>query len=160
MTQLTAASASFTRPNNTTQYSVGQTVADNTTAGSCHPMIFTLPTANFKLQRVGIVKSGSTNTLAQFRLHLHSQAPTLANGDGGTWSTSASSYLGDIDVDMTTRAFTDTAQGFGLFVTSDVPAYLALNPATLTVYGVLEARAAYTPVANETFTVTLYGETY
>jgi hypothetical protein len=160
MTQLTAASAVFTRPNNTTAYSSGQTVADSTTAGSCHPLIFLIPTANFKLQRVGMVKSGSGNTNAQFRLHLYSNAPTLANGDGATWSTTQSAYLGDIDVDMSIRAFTDNAQGFGLFATSDVPAYLALNPSTLTIYGVLEARGAYTPLANEIFTVTLYGETY
>jgi hypothetical protein len=160
MTQLTAASSTFTRPNNTTQYVIGYAVADNTTAGSCHPLIFTLPTANFKLQRVGMVKSGPTNTNARFRLHLYSQAPTLANGDGAAWSTTQSAYLGDIDVDMTARAFTDNAQGFGLFATSDVPAYLALNPSTLTVYAVVEALSAYTPLANEIFTTTLYGETY
>lgn len=160
MTQLIAASATFTRPNDTNAYSIGDAVIDNTTAGSTHPMVFTFPTANFKLQRVGIVKSGATNTNALFRLHLYSSGPTLANGDNGAWSTSQSAYLGDIDVDMTLRTFTDNAQGFGLFVTSDVPAYLALNTATLTAYGVLEARAAYTPVANEAFTVTLWGETY
>ncbi len=160
MTQITAVSASFTRPNDTTAYASGDLVADNTTAGSVHPMQFTLPTANFKLQRVGIVKSVAANTNASFRLHLYSNGPTVANGDNAAWSTSESSYLGDVDIDCTTRTFTDNAQGFGLFVTSDVPAYLAINPSTLLVYGLLEARGAYTPAALEVFTVKLYGETY
>lgn len=160
MTQLTAATSSFVRPNDTTAYTLGDLVANNTTAGSVQPLQFTLPSANFKLQRVGLLKSGATNTSAQFRLHLYSTGPTVANGDNGVWSTTASSYLGDIDIDMTIRAFTDNAFGFGLFATSDVPVYLAINPSTLLIYGLLEARAAYTPVANETFTGTLYGETY
>lgn len=160
MAQLTASAATFTRPNDTNVYALGDLVADNTTAGSVHPLQFIVPTANFKLQRVGLLKSSSTNTNAQFRLHLYSNAPTVANGDNGAWSTTASAYLGDIDIDATLRTFTDNAFGFGLFATSDVPVYLPLNPSTLLFYGLLEVRAAYTPVANEIFTVTLYGETY
>jgi hypothetical protein len=160
MTQLTAASSTFTRPNDTTPYAVGDSVIDNTTAGSCHPLTFLLPTANFKLQRVGVTKSGPINTNAKFRLHLYTNSPTLTNGDNAAWLTSQSSYLGDIDIDMTLRTFSDNAQGFGLFTTSDVPAYFAINPNTLSVYGVLEALSTYTPLANEIFTVTLYGETY
>ena len=160
MTQITAATATFTRPNDTNAYTIGDLVADNTTAGSVHPMQFTLPTANFKLQRVGLVKSAASNTNATFRLHMYSAGPTVSNGDNGSWLTTASSYLGDVDIDATLRAFSDTAQGFGLFATSDVPVYLAINPATLLIYALLEARGAYTPAANEIFTLSLFGETY
>lgn len=157
---LITSQASFTRPNDTTTYASGDLVADSTTAGSVHPLQFTFPTANFKIQRVGLVLSGAVNTLGSFRLHFYSNGPTVANGDNAAWSTTESIYMGDVDIDCTLRTFTDHAQGFGLFATSDVPLYLVINPATLLVYGLLEARAAFVPIANETFTVTLYGETF
>lgn len=158
MPQITAAASTFTRPNNTTQYTSGDLVANNTTAGSVNPLTFNLPTTNFKLQRVGAVKSNTTNTNASFRLHLYSSKPVVANGDNASWSSTISGFLGDIDIDMTIRSFSSGSAGFGLFATSDLPAYLDLSTPVL--YGLLEARASYTPTAKETFTVTLYGETY
>src|SRR5258708_13517408 len=100
MTQLTAASSTFIRPNNTTAYVLGQLVADNTTAGSIHPLQFTLPTANFKLQRIGVVKSGPSNTNAIFRLHLYSNGPTVANGDCASCSITQSAYLRPLNIDI------------------------------------------------------------
>lgn len=159
MTQVTASTASFTRPANTTTYAIADLVADDTTAGSVNPMVFTLPSSNFKLQRVSITKSNTTTTSATFRLHLYSSSPTVANGDNLSWSSTISNYLGDIDIDCSTRSFSNGGFGFGIFSASDFPVYLAVDQ-TLKVYGLLEAKAAYSPTSNETFTVTLYGETY
>jgi hypothetical protein len=57
-------------------------------------------------------------------------------------------YVGAIDVALD-RAFTDGAAG-------DASADMAVKLASgTTLYGLLEARAAYTPVSAEVFTATL-----
>ena len=58
---LTVASASFTRPANTTAYSAGGLVANSVTAGSVVPMSFTVQRAaglTFNLQRARLQKTG------------------------------------------------------------------------------------------------------
>jgi hypothetical protein len=150
-------SQSFTRPSNTTAYSTGQLVANTVTAGAVVPMSFTVGgnsmPGQFRLSRIRLFKSGTSNVNAQFRLHLYSTSPGAANGDGGAWSTNqAAAYLGSIDVGSM-KAFTDGCSDVG----DDAPGseHWIRLPAGTTFFGLLEARAAYTPVANEQFTVTL-----
>ena len=145
----------FTRPADTTAYTSGDLVANSTTAASVVPLKFTVNTGT-RIQRAGIVLSDATNTNASFRLHLYSSSPTCAtnHGDNASWSTTASGYIGSIDVDCTTRAFTDFVTGVGNSISGGVP----LEVGSGVIYGLLEARAAYTPTSAETFTVTLYGE--
>ena len=150
-------SAGFTRPNNTTAYASGQLVANSVTAGSVVPLQFSVGgnsmPGEFRLTRIRLFKSGTSSTNAAFRLHLYSAAPTAANGDGAAWSTNqAAAYLGSIDV-AAMKAFTDGCADVG-----DDPAggeHLIRLPAGTAFYALLEARAAYTPSANEQFTVTL-----
>ena len=150
-------SASFTRPPNTTAYASGQLVANSTTAGAVAPMQFSVGgnsmPGEFRLTRIRLFKSGTGNANAAFRLHLYSAPPTAANGDGGSWSTNqAAAYLGSIDV-AAMKSFTDGCCDVG-----DDPAggeHLVRLPSGTAFYGLLEARAAYTPAANEQFTVTL-----
>jgi hypothetical protein len=138
----------FTRPADTTAYASGDLVANSTTAGSVVPLAFTasqVANSSHQVRRVRIVKSGTSVTNASFRLHLYNASPTPANGDNGAWSTSqAANYLGAIDVTVD-KAFTDGAAG---------QATTEIN-ARGTVYGLLEARGAYTPASAETFTVRL-----
>jgi hypothetical protein len=156
---ITNPSASFSRPANTTAYASGQLVANSTTAGSVVPLSFTAARTNgggFLVRRAIIAKSGASLTNAQFRLHLYTSSPTIANGDGATWSTTRSGHACDIDVTFTT-AFTDGADGIGVpNVNAQIypDCNIAANGGT-TVYGLLEARAAYTPLSGETFTVIL-----
>lgn len=157
--QLNAISANFTRPSDTTAYASGDLVANSTTAGSVQLLNFTMPSTNFKLQRVGIVHTAITTTNATFRLHLYTTGPTVANGDNGAWSTTQAGYLADVDIDCSIRAFTDNGQGFGLANSAGESIDLVI-PAGLIIYGLLEARGAYTPASAEVFTVTLYGESY
>lgn len=151
-------SANFTRPNNTTPYSTGNLVANSASAGSVAAMQFSVSgnsmPGEFRLTRIRLTKSGTTATNAQFRLHLYQvAAPTVANGDGGAWSTSgAANYLGSIDV-TSMKAFTDGCCDVGND-TSGAEHLIRLASGT-TFYGLLEARAAYTPAALEVFTVTL-----
>ena len=77
-------SQSFTRPNNTTAYASGQLVANSATAGLVVPMAFTVGgnsiPGQFRLSRIRLFKSGTSNSNAQFRLHLYAASPTVANG--------------------------------------------------------------------------------
>jgi hypothetical protein len=149
-------SQSFTRPSNTTAYSSGQLVANSVTAGLVVPMAFTVGgnsmPGQFRLSRIRLFKSGTSSTNAQFRLHLYGASPSVANGDGGVWSTGgAASYLGSIDV-PSMKAFTDGCADVGDDAAGSEHWIRLAGGATY--YGLLEARAAYTPIAGEQFTVT------
>lgn len=149
-------SATFTRPADTTAYANLDLVANSTTAGSVVPMTFSLPrNAGFKLYRASVSTSNATVTNEKYNIHFFSSSPTCANGDNGALSTTASGWLGSIAVDGTTSpTFTDTSVGWSTLTT-----YPLLIVAK-TVYGLLQATAAYTPTSAETFTVTLTGESY
>jgi hypothetical protein len=76
------------------------------------------------------------------------RVPTVStNGDNGaiTIATGAAGYLGQVDV-VINQAFTDGAAG--QLVTE-------INFTALTLYGLLEARGAWTPASAEVITVTL-----
>lgn len=147
-------SSSFTRPSDTTAYASGDLVANSTTAGSVSPMSWTLPrleAASVFIRRLKVRKSGTSVTNASFRVHLYKASPTCANGDNGAWSTSGvADYIGAFDVTMD-RAFTDGAYGTALPIAGSEIS-ISLNTGT-TIYGLIEARAAYTPSSAEVFTV-------
>lgn len=151
----TISAAVFTRPNDTTAYASGDLVANNTTAGSVVPLSLTLlnpSQTQAVVRRVKLLKSGTTATNGQFRVHFYSASPTVANGDNGAWSSNkAANYYGSIDV--TVSAFSDGCMGVGA---ATAGAEVVINPvAGSTIYCLLEARAAYTPAAQETFTLSV-----
>jgi hypothetical protein len=147
-------SASFTRPNDVTAYTSGDIVANSATAGSVTPLSFDLPRAAGRggmIRRARLRKSGTGVTSAVFRIHLYRASPiTVANGDNGAFSTDqVANYVGKIDITVD-QAFTDGASGNG------VPAIGSeINFAADTYYALVEARGAYTPVAQEVFTLEL-----
>jgi hypothetical protein len=144
-------SASVTRPADTTAYASGDLIANSTTAGSVVPMTFNPVTRgagrSAQIRRVRISKTGTSVTNASVRLHLYNTSSiTAANGDNGAWSTDkAANHSGYVDVTID-QAFTDGAFG---------QATCEINTNALTLYGLLEARGAYTPASAEVFTVTL-----
>jgi hypothetical protein len=144
-------STSFTRPADTTAYASGDLMANSTTAGSVVPMTFSPVTRgasrSAQIRRVRISKTGTSVTNASVRLHLYNTSTiTAANGDNGAWSTSAAaSYVGSVDVTID-KAMTDGAAG---------NATCEFNTGSISLYGLLEARGAYTPASAEVFTVTL-----
>ena len=147
-------SANFTRPADTTAYASGDLIANSTTAGSVTPMSFTAARTSggsLMIRRARLVRSGTGSISA--RLHLYTASPTPANGDNGAFSTDqAATYLGAFDF-TTDSTFTDGVVGFGIpVVGSDVSVKLSSGQ---TIYGLLEARAAFTPTSAGTFTVTL-----
>lgn len=154
--------ASFTRPNDATQYTSGDLVANNTTAGSVTPMTFNIPYGRgVKIWRVEIQRSDTDVTNAKFRLHLYRDSPTVTNGDNGAWLSIMAGYLGYVDVDGTLQTFSDDSNASGVYVNNSVFApWFILTDVDRKLYGLLEARDTYTPLANEVFTVVLSGESY
>lgn len=151
----TPSAPTFTRPADTTAYALGDLVANSTTAGSVVPLVFLVDRVDggsCLIRRLRLRKSGTGVTNAQFRLHLYSSSPVPVNGDNAAWSTPVAGYLGAFDVTID-RAFSDGAAGNGVPVNgSEIMAAVGGNG---NVYGLLEARAAYTPGNAETFTATL-----
>jgi hypothetical protein len=156
-------SDNFTRPNDTTAYASGDLVANSTTAGSVVPLAFSIhrsPSGSVRINRVKVKKSGAVVTNASFRLHLYASSPTVTNGDNGAWASIEAGYLGFIDV-VVDKAFSDGSAGHGCPVYTNV-CQIDVKLAGATdlaagkkIYGLLEARAAYTPAAQEVLTVSL-----
>ncbi len=153
-------SAPFTRPSDTTAYASGDLVANSTTAGSVTPLSFHVAgTRGCKIWRAKILKSGATATNASFRLHLFKDSPTVTNGDNGALAHIEANYQGFIDVVVSGSLGSDDNSGVGIFVNNALFSPLAIYTDTDQVlYGLLEARAAYTPASAEVFTVSLVGE--
>lgn len=150
--------ASFTRPATTPTYAVGGLVANSGTAASVTPMTFI--GACRKIGGTGrataarLSKTSTSLTNASYRLHLYKVAPTtVTNGDGGAWLTNEATWIGSFDVTMD-KVFTDAAKGKG---NATVGAYITYECATgsTSIYGLLEARAAYVGVSAEAFTAAL-----
>ena len=151
------AASQFTRPSDTTAYASGDLVANSTTPGSVAALQFTVArvaAGSGVIRRARIKKSGTGVTNASFRLHLYLASPgTITNGDNGAFSTSgAGDYMGAFDVTVD-RVFTDGADGFGVpVIGSEISFKLSSGQI---IYGLLEARAAYSPGTAETFNVSL-----
>lgn len=160
MSMSTIVAATFTRPADTTQYAVGDLIANSTTAGSCQPMRFGPVVEQLghsvRIDAARIFKSGTSVTSAQFRLHLWRASPgTPTNGDNGAIALAGTDYVGAIDVTMDT-AWTDGAFGRGLPLTN-TPMTATPRDGGMQMFGYLEARGTYTPASGEVFTVTLEG---
>jgi hypothetical protein len=147
----------FTRPNDATPYASGDLVANSTTAGSVVPIavVFGFPTteSQIELSRIRLAKSTTGVTNAAFRVHLFSTLPTVTSGDNAAIviATGAAGYLGQFDI-AAMQSFTDGASGT---ITTGSNRIVLIG--TGTIYALIEARGAYTPVALETFTLTLEG---
>ncbi len=150
-------SANFTRPNDTTPYTIGDLVANSASAGSVSAMSWTLTrvaAGSAVIRRVRARKTSTSVTTASFRVHLFAAAPlTVTNGDNGAFSVSGTAdYLGAFDVTYD-RSFTDGAFGAGVPVTGSEHGIKLASGSTI--YGLVEARSAYTPIALEVFTFEL-----
>jgi len=157
---VSAAAAAMTRPADTNAYAAGDQISNSTTAASVVPLQFavTIPASGWLLiDRATIRKSTSTVANAVFRLHLFNATPTIATtGDNGVFATTVAGASAEIGLlDCTTRgAYTDGANARG--VPTDSP-YVTLTgtPGAFTVYGMLEALAAYAPGNAEVFNVSI-----
>jgi hypothetical protein len=147
------ATSAFTRPADTTAYANGDLVANSTTAGSVVPLTFANAVRDVagvsRIERIRLRKSGTSITNASFRVHLFSASPTVTNGDNGAFLTPVSDYIGAFDVIMD-RAFSNGAAGAGVPISGGAATFTI--PAGTSLFALIEARAAYTPVSAEVFT--------
>lgn len=152
--------ATFTRPNDTSAYAIGDLVANNTAAASVAPLQWTCPAASpFCIPAIKFEKNGATVTNAQFRVHLFlTTIPTIATtGDNGVFASVVSGTAAWFG------AYEGTMQGFADGgVAECTPINGVIRPDMIApgdlIYGLVEARAAYTPTAQEVFIATLLQE--
>lgn len=146
---------SFTRPADTTAYASGDLVGNSTTAAQVAPMaldVMRVDGGSCMVRRARLRKSGVSITNASFRVHLFNAAPAVSSGDNAALACSgADAYIGRIDINID-QSFADGAVGQSDFLTTDMHVRLSSGK---TIYALLEARGAYTPVSGETFALRL-----
>lgn len=152
------AGASFTAPAGIAAYASGQLIANSATAGSVTALQFAVCrdlTGTTGMVRRARVKTPDTGFAgATVRLHLYKSSPTVANGDHGTFSSTESDWVGDVDVTLD-HAFSDPLEkGMGVPVVGSEINY-DCNVGVQVLYGLLEARSAITPLGGKTFSVTV-----
>lgn len=154
-------SDSFIRPGDTTQYTAGDLVANDTTAGNVVSLQFgvaRLGVGRGIIRAARIFKDDETLTDAVFNLHLFSQEPEVANGDNGAFSPDTmANWIGVIPVDIATNGRASATDSAGRGVPT-VPINFDLSSISSVerrLYGLLEAGDTYTPAEDETFTVTI-----
>lgn len=160
--------ATFTRPADTNAYASGDLIANSTVAASVAAMQFSIGNnmagQSFLLRRLKLIKSTNVLTSAQFRMHFFTADPFAsapAAGDNGALVFAAGvigDHVGQIDVTIDKNVFnaSDGSLGYGVQTEgSKIGFYLPASASGLTLFGVLEARAAYGPGSGEVFTATL-----
>ena len=162
----TIASATMTRPANTTTYAAGDLVANSTTAGSVTGLVFSNAVRlneNYRIEGLRLRKSDPSLTNASFRIYICRALPTLSVGDNGVFNSSGVLAIDSIQhviewVDVTmTRSATSGAFGRGTPSNSGVVSLSPVDPSTKLI-GLIEATAAYTPASGETFNCILEGQ--
>lgn len=156
-----ARAARITRPNDTTPYTAGDLVANSTTAGSVTPFAFTLDgyAQPVKVSRFIMRSSNDTVTNKNFSLYLYSVSPVPTNGDNGAFAVTAANGTNNLaGIFGSTAALASGGGSINYFYPQDgaagyvngwIPQLMSLP-----FFGLLVARAAYTPTANETFDIT------
>lgn len=158
--------ANLTRPNDATAYASGDLIANSTVAGSVVPLTFADAVRAggeaVRIERARLRKSGTSLVNASFRVLIMRGLPTLSVGDNGVLDNAnvlaisdISDYVGAFDITMD-KAAANGARGVGV---PTVGAGITVVPAAggTTLYALIQATAAYTPVSGETFTLTLEG---
>jgi hypothetical protein len=159
------ASASFTRPADTTAYAAGDRVADSTSAATVLELtnVARGTLQAVRIERVRLRKTGPALTNAQFRVHLFRLLPTVNVNDNGVFNASSvlaladiTGYVGSVDVTMD-KAAVIGARGVGAPTTGSGITCEAAGTSghETSLWAVIEALAAYTPASAETFTLTL-----
>lgn len=144
-------SNSFVRPANASAYASGTLVANSTTAGSVVDLSWSAPTSTFRIVRARLSLSSKSVTNTNFRIHFFNSSTGVALGDGTTFVPSVlANEVCEMDVTVA-LAGSDVSQGYGAS-NQGIACYVALASGTA-FYGLIEARAAYTPASGETITV-------
>jgi hypothetical protein len=148
------ASAAMTRPADTSAYSVGDLIANNTVAGSVVPIPLAVARVNNgsgMIRRLRLKTNDAAFAAAVIRVHLYRDSPSVTNGDNGVFLTTESNYIGYADITLN-RHFSDAEKGFGV---PAVGSEWSFQPSagTQTIFALFEARTAVTPSSATVFTL-------
>lgn len=150
------ADATFTRPADTTAYSIGDLIANSTTAGSVTRMSFTgatLTGAGGEGYIVSVAAQKSTSTAASVRAHFLKTDHAVTNGDNGALlftSLDPDNYIGYVDLYFTGTAEDTIGTGGNEVAFSECRLPYTLSSGD-TIYAVLQARTAFTPANAGTY---------
>lgn len=152
-------SAAYAHTAVATAYVFGQLWANNATAGSVTFPTITVGKANnqaFNIIGGSLQKSGIVTTNAVFRIHLFTAAPTTAVPDRGTFqgNLTLTAQIGTMDCSIYDGG-SDVSFGMLSPTLGSQISSIPLSGAQTLVW-VPEVRGAYTPVASESLTLTLY----
>ena len=169
-----SARATFTRPSDTNAYAVADAIANSTTAGSVIPMSFRVAKNNGGTGKIigSQLLTDSATAFGAIRLHLFNRAPFAVAGYQADNSALALTYAamltGAADqsadgygvpnklplIDFTTfTAYTTSAMSIGVCDQTELDFMCA--PDSQLIYGLLEARAIFTPASAQNFSAML-----
>jgi hypothetical protein len=150
-------SGSFTRPSNTTAYAAGDLVANSATAASVAPLSWvTAGSQPFDIPEIRVHKTGAPT--ATLRCRLFTSSPTVdTTGDNGVFADNVNGAATCFAIyEGVLYPFKDGATGFLVPISGVIRLDYVGDPTT--VYGLLEAVEAFTPISAEVFTVTPHFE--
>jgi len=150
-------SSSFTRPDDTTAYAAGDLVANDVDAADVVALSWpTTGSRPFDIPGIRLHKTGPTG--ASFRLYLFAAAPTVDTaGDNGSLDANVNGADDLMAIyEGTLYGIKDGAVGLLVPISGVIKREYVGDPATL--YGLIRAGEAYTPIAEEVFTATLVFE--
>lgn len=155
------ANGTFTRPSNTTAYSIGDLIANSTTAGSVTPFSFTGATLGGS-GGSGFITGGqlfkSSTVAATIRAHILKTSHAVTNGDNGALvftSLDIDNYIGFIEFGFDGNALTAIGSSAGEVAQATDWALPYVLASTDTLYVFLQARTAFTPANAGTFDLRL-----
>lgn len=163
-----SAATEMTRTSDGNAYAIGDAISTTVTGSAVTPITFTVARANGYPGRIigALMFVNSATAFAYIRLHLFNQAPFAAAGyqaDNAALALTYTAmktgaaganpnYIGYVDFNGWV-AQSASAASYG---TSDqTELQFAPAAASQSIYGLLEARAAFTPASAETFDITL-----
>jgi hypothetical protein len=149
--------AQFTRPNDTTQYAIGDVIADSASAAT----ILTFEPVNDDgrgaiIQAATLIDNEAPATKLDSELYLFDTAPTMQN-DNAAWTPTDAELrqcIGLIAFPVANFKVAKASEN-GLIHVQSIA--LPVRPlAGRKIYGILIARNTYTPVGQETFKILLH----
>lgn len=150
----TVPTASKTRPANATAYAIGQVVAESTSAATVWTFTNCVRANGGTGTLLGVLLTDSAKqgTLPQFNLWLFNASPTVQN-DAAAFAPSTADLAKVVAV-VNLSSFT-AGNANGVLQATELNRPFKCGASTTSLFGVLVAANAYTPVSGEAFGITL-----
>jgi len=150
-----SATASITRPENTTAYAIGDAVSNSTSAAVA--MSFKVGNSNHEravITKVQVISDVKAATLPMFNLWLFRETVVATNDNAALSVTDASVQTGPSVIALNTQWYTAINS---IVEATNIQVPVILERADMNLYGLLQATNAYTPASAEVLTVIIEG---